>query len=78
MGGYIWRLAVGLVSFETVFEGPSGRSSSILTVETEAGEKYFDDQMTAEEADILCGLHHCQTGELEIITLVFKFENMIF
>ncbi|KAG5649339.1 hypothetical protein H0H81_004465, partial [Sphagnurus paluster] len=60
-GGYPWRLALDTVSFDTVLSGPAGWSENHSTMFTahhpQTGKVYFDDALTIEEFDLICGAY---------------------
>ncbi|KAH9475226.1 hypothetical protein JR316_0012337 [Psilocybe cubensis] len=62
-GGYLWRLAVTVVSFESVLTGPVVRSDEELLVVTDSEEQYCDNELTPQELEILSGVYHCHTGQ---------------
>ncbi|KAJ3507002.1 hypothetical protein NLJ89_g6543 [Agrocybe chaxingu] len=70
-GGYIWRLAAPVVSFDDVLHGPTGWSSApeemLLVRIPSTGEEFIDDQLTEHELEILSGLNICMTGHGEQI-----------
>ena len=64
-GHFMWRLALRSVRWEAVYNGPSGwspNSDEMLVVRDRDGTEYFDDRLTMDEQDALCGTYHCLTG----------------
>ncbi len=65
-GGYIWRVAIPVVSITTVISGPTGWSTDpeemFIASSPELG-KFVDDELTDAEIQLLCGLYHCSTGK---------------
>ena len=60
-GGFIWRLVIEVAKIDSVLNGPSlERLDQVLVLEKEIGapepEKYYDDTLTQEEEDIICGV----------------------
>ncbi|KAH9478986.1 hypothetical protein JR316_0009449 [Psilocybe cubensis] len=67
-GGYVWRIAVPIVSFDAVLQGPVLEpSGEYLLVRTQDGDSYFDNELDAWTIDTLSGLYHCYTGESDQI-----------
>jgi len=71
-GGIIGRLAKEHLGLESACLGPS---SSVtvhrigFTITNNDDIKYWDDQLTDTEIDVICGLHHCYTGMQHIESL---------
>ncbi|PPQ83540.1 hypothetical protein CVT24_006208 [Panaeolus cyanescens] len=65
-GGHPWRLAVVMLGFDAVLEGPTCLSAApeqIFTVRDKVtGEEYVDDGISELESELLCGLFECFTG----------------
>lgn len=61
MGGIIWRLAYDHLSVDSALSGPS--NNVLVYGQGSRIEEYWDDGMTADELDIICGLYICHTGE---------------
>jgi hypothetical protein len=65
-GHFMWRLALRSVRWEAVYKGPSGWSSDpdemLVAQDPSSGAEYFDDKLTMEEQEVLCGTYHCLTG----------------
>ena len=64
-GGIVGRLAKEHLAIESACLGPSP-SVTIhrigFNVTDRYGAKYWDDELTDDEADVICGLHRCYTG----------------
>jgi hypothetical protein len=62
-GGIVWRLAKEVVPEVTVVNGPS--SESLLTGRAfRCDEQYlWDDELTEEELNLICGVYKVQTGK---------------
>jgi hypothetical protein len=62
----VWRLAVATLSFDDVLEGPTTAATlqhrGIVVKTSESSVDLCDDGLSQLELDIICGLHHCQTG----------------
>ena len=65
-GGIIGRIAREFVSYDAVYEGPSGdaiRGQVGLAIEAEAeGYQYWDDVLTENDITIICGSYAIPTG----------------
>ncbi|KJA21984.1 hypothetical protein HYPSUDRAFT_202479 [Hypholoma sublateritium FD-334 SS-4] len=71
-GGYLWRAAVSVVSFNKVLDGPSGRSidpTKMFVVTLPDGKRYIDDALTETEIALLLGVYQCQTGHGDQVAL---------
>jgi hypothetical protein len=60
-GGFVWRLAMQTMGLEEVLKGPS----SEVTVHRKgfAVNRYWDDDLTPTELDLICGVYVCFTGK---------------
>ena len=66
MGGIVARLAREAVSFDDVCNGPSDRvfwDGTVLFNERSPSSGYWDDSLTPDELDIICGVYKVATGE---------------
>ena len=66
-GGIIARLAVGIVSFENFSNGPSDmvlEEGLCLWDGNPASQAYWDDHLTDDEVDLICGVYRVDTGEI--------------
>ncbi len=66
VGGYLWRVAISAMYFDTVLDGPSGLSANendMFFVTLPNGKRYVDDELTEEEINILLGTYICRTGK---------------
>ena len=73
MGGIIWRLAEEYISDKIVLEGPSATSVRYgfgLFLRGPADEIFCDDELEADELDIICGLHLVLLGILHLPSYV--------
>jgi hypothetical protein len=65
-GGIVWRLAVAMLSFDDVLEGPTTAATlqrrGIIVKTSDDSIDLCDDGLSQLELDIICGLHHCYTG----------------
>ena len=65
-GGVITRLAVGIVSFENFSNGPSDmvlEEGLCLWDGNPASQAYWDDHLTDDEVDLICGVYRVDTGK---------------
>jgi hypothetical protein len=66
-GGLIARLARDIVTVESVTFGPSdfpdGSETLCLWDGNPSSLAYWDDQLTADEVDVICGVYRVDTGE---------------
>lgn len=66
-GGFLWRLGNHCRSFDDVLKGPTGWSEHVETVftakDTTSGELFVDDNLTDVEADLICSVYMCASGE---------------
>uniref|UniRef100_A0A8H7XJE8 Uncharacterized protein n=1 Tax=Psilocybe cubensis TaxID=181762 RepID=A0A8H7XJE8_PSICU len=62
-GGYHWRIAAPIVSFEVVFSGPVPQSGEYFTANDCNGDVYIDNKLTEFEEEVLSGLYECYTGQ---------------
>ena len=64
-GGIIGHLAKEHLAIESACLGPSS-SVTIhrigFNITDNTGKKHWDDQLTDDEVNVICGLHHCYTG----------------
>jgi hypothetical protein len=78
-GGIVWRLAKDYLSHDATLEGPShavrayrvGQSFRDSRSDCENWE-YWDDDLTKDEWDSLCGLYRCYTGMSLSFPLKFR------
>jgi len=64
-GHYMWRLAMNVVPWEAVHNGPSGWSPAeemIVVEDSVTGMELVDDKLSEREQDALCGTYQCYTG----------------
>ena len=65
-GHFMWRLALRSVRWEAVYNGPSGWSSNpdelLVARDPSTGMEYFDDKLSMDEQEALCGTYHCLIG----------------
>ncbi len=64
-GGYLWRISVTNISFDSVLNGPSGRAMSrdeMFTVTLSDGTQLVDDMLLESEILLLSGMYNCSTG----------------
>jgi hypothetical protein len=63
-GHFMWRLALRSVRWEAVYKGPSrwSQDSEEMLVVRDGDTEYFDDKLTLDEQEALCGTYHCLTG----------------
>ncbi|KAG2085881.1 uncharacterized protein F5147DRAFT_781840 [Suillus discolor] len=72
-GGLIWRLALHSLGFDvlpSVLDGISREAVPFgLTLDIN-GQTYFDDELSEEEVDFMCGMYHVHTndGNVEIVS----------
>jgi hypothetical protein len=75
-GGIAWRLAKDILSHDATLEGPShavmvhrvGQSFKVSQSDCE----YWDDDLTRDEWDALCGLYNCYTGMSSLFLSKFR------
>lgn len=63
-GGILWRLSVQSIDLEYVMAGPSEEvcaTTSSMKIKGLNGQ-YFDDELTSDEVDIVCGVYKIYTG----------------
>ena len=62
----MWRLAVAMLSFDNVLEGPTTAAmlqcQGIVIKTSDDLVDLCDDGLSQLELDIICGLYRCQTG----------------
>jgi hypothetical protein len=65
-GGIVWRLAVAILSFDNVLDGPTTAATlqhqGIIIRTSDDSVDLCDDGLSQLELDIICGLHRCLTG----------------
>lgn len=66
-GGIIWRLVLAVLGFDDIIGGPSMSALNPFVIELD-GEWVLDDDLTAEEMDIICGVCRIRTGMLSSIS----------
>ncbi|KAJ7851571.1 hypothetical protein B0H13DRAFT_1643942, partial [Mycena leptocephala] len=66
-GGIIGRLARSEVSSEEVLRGPSDDVliDGICLWDGHSTAAYWDDRLTGEEVDLICGVYHVATGQYD-------------
>ncbi|KAJ7655292.1 hypothetical protein DFH06DRAFT_497154 [Mycena polygramma] len=64
-GGVIGRIARAEVSLEAVFRGPNDNvlADGICLWDGHSTSAYWDDCLTEEETDLICGIYHVATGQ---------------
>jgi hypothetical protein len=63
-GGIVWRLAVESIDPRMILSSPSESALNHgLTIHAPSGRKYYDDDLTDDELDLICGVYHAHTGE---------------
>lgn len=65
-GGLIWRLALHSVGFDvlpSILEGVSQEAVPFGLKFTIGNQTYFDDDLSKEEIDFMCGTYHLPTGK---------------
>ncbi|KAG1901221.1 uncharacterized protein F5891DRAFT_1187916 [Suillus fuscotomentosus] len=72
-GGLIWRLALHSLSFNvlpSVLDGISRQAVPFGLMLDINGQTYFDDELSEEEVDFMCGMYHVHTndGNVEIVS----------
>lgn len=67
-GGIVWRLAVDYLLPEEVLSGPSHRArrGEGFVMKDNQNWTYVDDELTAEEVDLICGVHYLYIGECDV------------
>ena len=60
-GGIVWRLSVEC-SFENVLSGAWRYSHGASVYTTQDGVRYFDENITEQEAEAICGAYRCVQG----------------
>lgn len=67
-GGIVWRLLVAMISASDVLAGPSAAISiynyGVAFGQSNNGRHLWDDIISDEELDQICGTYHCYTGKL--------------
>jgi hypothetical protein len=64
-GGIVWRLAVEFIAPGAVLAGPSDvASTSGRVFHIPGARNYVDDELSDDEADLVCGVYEIFTGEL--------------
>jgi hypothetical protein len=68
MGGIVARLAREVVRYEDVYWGPSDKvfETGICLRDEKQSFGYWDDQLTAEEVDLICGIYRVDTGGYQL------------
>jgi hypothetical protein len=62
-GGLVWRLAIEAIGFEPALDGPS--EDALLYgsyLQTSSLGLTYDDALSADELDLICGVYHVYTG----------------
>jgi len=63
-GGIVWRLAMESHNLAVAADGPSETVSDFgRCFQGDDGESYWDDWLTDEEVDLICGVYMCKTSE---------------
>ncbi|KAF8823664.1 hypothetical protein HHX47_DHR9000321 [Lentinula edodes] len=81
-GGIIARLARGIVNVNDVYDGPTGHAlhegEQALCV-WEAGQAcaFWDDQLTGEEMDLICGSYEVATDGDKVLVASFRFLEIL-
>ncbi|KAF8576635.1 hypothetical protein K439DRAFT_1366690 [Ramaria rubella] len=67
-GGIVWHLAVEHICLESVLIGPTDEVFRIGEVIRPDGEhEYWDDTLSEEELNLICGVYHCETGDKDLL-----------
>lgn len=70
-GGILWRLTVETVGLSEILDGPTTlatvRGNGLILQGDSQGTCWVDDQLTATEADLLCGLVYQDTGKVYVL-----------
>lgn len=68
-GGILWRLARDVVKTSTVVVGPNRPEYEApkFVLRAEDGGYLYDDDLTEEETDLICGVYRVHTGEHKIL-----------
>ncbi|KAF8055372.1 hypothetical protein FPV67DRAFT_1680475 [Lyophyllum atratum] len=65
-GGFIWRICVSTISFDSVIQGPTGWNPIPGTMFTardpRTNEIFIDDKLTDVELNLIAGTYMCYTG----------------
>lgn len=71
MGGIVWRLAMEAMNPNAVLAGPSDESIETGHIyKFSAGNtSYYDDELSAEELRLICGVYEMETGASFTLTL---------
>jgi len=80
-GHYMWRLAMNVVPWEAVHNGPSGWSPAeemIVVEDTVTGMELVDDKLSEREQDALCGTYQCYTGTVFCFLCQVLFSQMVY
>ncbi|KAJ7740778.1 hypothetical protein B0H14DRAFT_2989860 [Mycena olivaceomarginata] len=64
-GGVVGRIAQAVLLSEDALLGPSGdvTEHGICFQNRRSNELYWDDELSAEELDLICGIYHVATGQ---------------
>src|SRR5215472_16277557 len=72
-GGLIARLARAVVSFEDVIKGPSENVRFDGRVWIEGNIGFWDDALTDDDIDIICGVYHVDAGMYGVFSSPFAY-----
>ncbi|KAF7365943.1 hypothetical protein MVEN_00469700 [Mycena venus] len=66
-GGVVARIARAVLTFEDALLGPSDDVTyhGVHLINKRFDETYWDDQLTADELDLICGVYHVATGQTD-------------
>ena len=66
-GGIVWHLTVATLSFDDVLKGPTTAATlqrqGIVIRTSDNSTDLCDDGLSQLELNIICGVHHCLTGQ---------------
>ncbi|KAJ6618822.1 hypothetical protein B0H10DRAFT_1794648, partial [Mycena sp. CBHHK59/15] len=74
-GGIVWRIAWDILSPDIVFGGPSIAAIDYQIGACMANTNTWDDVLTENELDLICGMHKVTTGNLNRETGVEQTAN---
>ncbi|KZP26418.1 hypothetical protein FIBSPDRAFT_732308 [Athelia psychrophila] len=61
-GGIVWRLAMESFTREQILDGPTDLATSLYARMDGESEGAWDDQLSDEELDLICGVYKVYTG----------------
>ncbi|KAF8575666.1 hypothetical protein K439DRAFT_1303576, partial [Ramaria rubella] len=68
-GGIIWHLAIEHISPESVLVGPTDEVfHNGEVIRTDGGHEYWDDSLSVEELELICGVYHCETSKFKDVS----------